>query len=66
MAYFLTPYSITLTPPFDEAKKTSKVIAESYSCNLIENEHDHVNMTVMYVPKLLPINHVIANVRIIL
>ena len=39
---FLTPYSITLTPPFDEAKKTSKVIAESYLCNLIENEDDHI------------------------
>lgn len=39
---FLTPTSITKTPPFDEAKKTSDVIAESYFCDLIENEHDHI------------------------
>ena len=39
---FLTPYSVTMTPPFDEAKETSDVIAESYSCNLIENEQDHI------------------------
>lgn len=39
---FLTPYSITMTPPFDDAKETSDVIAESYSCNLIENEQNHV------------------------
>ena len=39
---FLTPTSITKTPPFDEAKKTSDVRAESYFCDLIENEDDHI------------------------
>ncbi|MBQ8482615.1 MAG: hypothetical protein IJ532_08830 [Alphaproteobacteria bacterium] len=38
----LTPYSITVFQDPVDKSKLHNVLAESYSCSLIENEYDHI------------------------